>query len=68
MFIYSEVAAVASIYEKYKKAANLHAGIELLENSTGPKALKTRSKVDVHVEEGMAEPPEQELQETHWLS
>lgn len=42
MFIYSEVAAVASIYEKYKKAANLHAGIELLENSTGPKALKCR--------------------------
>lgn len=25
-------------------------------------------KVDVHAEEGMAEPPEQELQETYWLS
>ncbi|KAL9528271.1 hypothetical protein SMMN14_08244, partial [Sphaerulina musiva] len=36
---YSEVAAVASIYEKYKKAAHLHARIELLENSTRPKAL-----------------------------
>lgn len=42
MFRYSEVAAVASIYEKYKKAAHLHASIELLENSTGPKALKCR--------------------------
>lgn len=42
MFRYSEVAAVASIYEKYKKAAYLHARIELLENSTGPKALKCR--------------------------
>lgn len=39
---YSEVAAVASIYEKYKKAAHLHARIELLENSTRPKALKCR--------------------------
>lgn len=29
MFRYSEVAAVASIYEKYKKAAYLHARIEL---------------------------------------
>lgn len=42
MFRYSEVAAVASIYGKYKKAAHLHARIELLENSTRPKALKCR--------------------------
>lgn len=37
MFRYSEVAAVASIYGKYKKAAHLHARIELLETALAQK-------------------------------